>query len=416
MPPSSRVPVRAFWDAALHMTAKNQEMANGQIWKGNGLDSFSTDPNEEAYLSESSNSLQVPQRQREKWKLHLSRKAHSDTSESKVNVMNKFFVSRRVNSLRPRCAIRRSAVLFLLISVVITGCAGISDYWRHTGTVVTGTSALEFAAQEPTVILEGGTFKMWYTCGWAIGNICYATSSDGIKWSAGTVLSSLGGLNHSFVFKNGSTYYFYGANDTSFERFHSADGLTWTRDGSGLLPVNGAGWESREVGNIDVWVAEGIWYALHEARGTKWTIGLATSSDGLTWTEYAGNPVIGGSIIGGCGGPEMHRVGTTYAVWAHCFGLPSDIYLATSTDLHAWTLRPFGQLLRMTPDEGVSSAQGQVADPTLVEVGTNTYLYYSATDTQNPTSTDAMHIKLAISPFSIAQLASGKARPQRSKN
>jgi hypothetical protein len=296
------------------------------------------------------------------------------------------------------------------MSLIFTGCARTSDSWVRMGTVVKGTRTLDYAAQEPTVILDGSTFKMWYTCGWAIGNICYATSSDGVNWSAGTVLSGLGGLDHSFVFRNGSTYYFYGANGTSFQRYHSSNGLIWTLDGAGFLSANGNGWESREVGNIDVWIAEGTWYALYEARGTEWTIGLATSSDGLIWTEYAGNPVLGGGVKGGCGGPEMHMAGTTYAAWVHCGGLPTEIYLATSTDLHAWTIQRYGGLLRMTLDEGVRSRQGQVADATLVEVGTSTYLYYSATDTQYPSSTDAIHIKLATSPFTITELASGNAQ------
>ena len=276
------------------------------------------------------------------------------------------------------------------------------------GTVITGTPTLEYSAQEPTVIIDSGLFKMWYTCGWNIGNTCYATSGDGIHWSAGTVLPDLAPLKHSFVFKNGSTYYFYGSDGTSYERFHSSDGLKWNFDRFGILPVNGNGWESQYAGNIDVWISNGTWYALHEAEGPKWTIGLATSSDGLTWTEYAGNPVIGGSAKGGCSDPEMHRVGNTYAAWVHCGGLPTDIFLATSTDLHTWTIQHFGQLIRMTPDEGVASPQGQVADPTLVEVGTSTYLYYSATKTQYPTSTDSIHIKLAVAPFTLTQLVSGK--------
>jgi hypothetical protein len=322
-------------------------------------------------------------------------------------VIRKLYLSRGVDHAK----LVRSApfdVSCLLVSLLITGCVSPVNWWPRMGTVITGTPALEYSAQEPTVILEDQTFKMWYTCGWTITNICYASSSDGIKWSAGIVLPALGGLNHGFVFKNGSSYYFYGANATSFERFHSSDGLKWTLDGTDILPVNGDGWESRDVGNIDVWVANGTWYALHEARGPKWTIGLASSSDGLTWTEYAGNPVMGGSVKGGCSDPEMHMAGTIYAAWIHCHGLPSDIYLATSTDLHAWKIQPYAGLHRMTSDEGTGTWQGQVADPTLVEVGTSTYLYYSATNTQYPTSKNAIHIKLAISPLTIAQLASGE--------
>lgn len=304
----------------------------------------------------------------------------------------------------------RIAIMFSLVAPVIAGCASVSytSVWQRKGTVVMGTPALEYSAQEPTVILEGGLFKMWYTCGWNLGNTCYATSSDGFNWSAGAVLPALTGLKHSFVFKNDSTYYYYGSDSGEFQRFHSTDGLTWAFDGAGILPVNGNGWESKYSGNINVWISNGIWYALHDAEGTEWNTGLATSADGLHWTEDPRNPVIGGSAKGGCGGPEMHRVGNTYAAWVHCGGQPTDIFLATSTDLRSWTIQRYSELLRITPDEGINSSQGQVADPSLVEVGASTYLYYDATDTQYPSPTDAIHIKLAIAPFTLSQLVSGK--------
>jgi len=319
----------------------------------------------------------------------------------------KWFWCRRGINRKPHCC--GIAVLLLLIVLIAPGCDFVSrTMWQREGTIVTGTVAQEYSAQEPTVLLDGGLFKMWYTCGWNVGNTCYTTSSDGIHWNAGMLLPDLSGLKHTFVFKNDATYYFYGSDGTSFYRFHSSDGLTWKLDGFGILPANGTGWESQYAGNITVWISGGTWYALHEASGNDWTIGLATSSDGLTWTEYAGNPVIGGSVKGGCGGPEMHQTGSTYAAWIHCGGQPTDIFVATSTDLHRWTIQPYAQLYRMTSDEGVSSSQGQVADPSLVEVGTSTYLFYSATNTQYPSATDAIHIKLAIAPFTMTQLVSGK--------
>jgi hypothetical protein len=50
--------------------------------------------------------------------------------------------------------------------------------------------------------------------------------------------------------------------------------------------------------------------------------------------------------------------------------------------------------------------QGQVADPSLVEVNGKVYLYYDATETQVPTAAAAMHLKVAVANMNFATLVS----------
>ena len=263
-------------------------------------------------------------------------------------------------------------------------------------------------------------FRLWFTCGWMQEpGICYATSQDGVRWNRFNDAShpSIRNLYHAFVFLDDRTrmYYAYGvepfAPGAGFDRYHSSDGVVWTLDAKGLLASTGKGWDAQWNGNSFVWIEGSTWYILYEMfSGTVWQIGEATSSDGLTWKQYESNPVLTypGS---GCGGPEMHKIGTTYYVWATCAVrgfLPTNIYRFSSTDLHTWT-RVDGNaagavLSRTTTDEGSESGVGQVADPSIVEVNGSIYMMYGATDTQDPQPDDAMHLKLAVVPLTLAQV------------
>lgn len=286
--------------------------------------------------------------------------------------------------------------------------------WRRQGTIMTGNSGEQWSVQEPSVMYENGTFEMWFTCGWDIENLCYATSTDGINWTRYTPTTPMiTNVAHGFVMKQGSTYYYYAAilpASNNFGRWHSSDKVTWVQDSSTILPSAGTGWEAGQRGNIYVWIEGSTWKALYEALGsdTVWRTGLATSSDGVNWTKYSGNPTIEFGPNGTCGGPEVHNVSGVYYVWEQCSPMsfePSDIYRLQSTDLHTFTRSPSWPVLaRTTPDEGPGLFDGQVADASMVEVNGSTYMFYDATNTQSPSPVSGIHLNLAIAPMTIAQL------------
>jgi GH43 family beta-xylosidase len=272
----------------------------------------------------------------------------------------------------------------------------------------------EYSVQEPSVLYENHTFEMWFTCGWNIEGMCYATSNDGISWNRlNSGLPLISSVAHGFVTKIGDTYYYYGAilpESRTFGRWYSTDRVTWIQDGSGMLPATAKGWEASQRGNISVWQADSTWHALYEALGDDnvWRIGTATSSDGLNWVKSETNPKIALGSRSSCGGPEVHFISGLYYVWVHCSHnrlFPTDIYRFQSLDLETFVLSPFFTVMaRTTPDEGMDKDDGQVADPSIVEVNGRTYMFYDATDTQKPTSNNGIHLKLAVADMSLEKL------------
>src|SRR5882672_95579 len=136
--------------------------------------------------------------------------------------------------------------------------------WNRQGVVLSATRAGdEQSVQEPTVIYEGNAqilsgnvFKMWFTSGWTSTNIGYAESLDAVHWTrlAGNVIA---GYSHGFVFKSGSTYYFYGPRlqGDPFDQETSPDGVVWTKVHSAVLSPGTAGaWDDAGLDNPYVWV------------------------------------------------------------------------------------------------------------------------------------------------------------------
>jgi hypothetical protein len=285
----------------------------------------------------------------------------------------------------------------------------------------------EYSVQEPTVLYEGpsilfgkqqsSVFKMWHTCGWSQGNICYAESTDGshfVRYNGGKPIIS--GTGRSFVLRLGTTYYLFTTqevNGVAWDRYESSDGIQWKLTFPRVLTLGSAPWE-KVCGNIFVWIENSTWYAMYEAGSTDgtWRVGLATSPDGISWTKNATNPVISKPS---CGGPEIHKINGTYYMWAQCSSqtrtIPDDIYRWRSNDLLTWTPEVV-EIRRQTPDEGSpDNDQSQVADPSMVEVNGAVYLYYDATPTQYPNSTGAIHIKVAVAKMNFSSLVKAPSSP-----
>ena len=154
----------------------------------------------------------------------------------------------------------------------------------------------------------------------------------------------------SSFLKVGDTFHqYYHSSLNTICHATSSDGKTWVKDDENnpVLSKSVAGWDRTAVGVPMVWKEGDTWYMLF--RGTpsdqvEDATGLATSSDGITWTKYTNNPVLTGSAgewdENGAEVWGLIKVGATYYVYYECTHktlFKRCIGVATSTDLITWT-------------------------------------------------------------------------------
>jgi predicted GH43/DUF377 family glycosyl hydrolase len=112
--------------------------------------------------------------------------------------------------------------------------------------------------------------------------------------------------------------------------------------GNPILRPQGTGWESLEAFNPGVVRVGGVYHMLY--RGTRPVniseIGAATSTDGIHFNRYAGNPVIGRRVSDESVASEdprlLYRHRTFYAFYTGFDGSSTNINEATSTDAIHW--------------------------------------------------------------------------------
>src|SRR5216683_1708685 len=152
-------------------------------------------------------------------------------------------------------------------------------------------------------LLSGNVYKMWIINNWAattnVGGIYYAESLDGINWTRRSA-AVLTGYTNASVFKFGSTYYMYaqtnaGNGHGTIQVLTSSDGLNWALQSPTQTISQGAAgaWDDQFIYEILVIdVVSGIWYGMYSGAHTgTFHGGLVTSTDGINWMKYAGNPV-----------------------------------------------------------------------------------------------------------------------------
>lgn len=191
-------------------------------------------------------------------------------------------------------------------------------------------------------------YKIFYT-GYNAGlttdeKIHYAYSENGITWtkSASNPVISARRAEDPYVVRVGNTYYLYAEDkeaggENKIRRWSSVDCETWIDEGQISLSDGG------DAQSPVVWLHGDTWYMLYEQYPTAPNdIRLATSSDGLTWTVEASNPVFSAGdtswVTGAIVPDDIIRVGATYYLLYH--GNQSGTVregIAKSANLTAWT-------------------------------------------------------------------------------
>jgi predicted GH43/DUF377 family glycosyl hydrolase len=282
-------------------------------------------------------------------------------------------------------------VPLLLLLALLSGLQGLapkqaraaSDYPSSLSSIslatINGWDSLNVI--DPVVITDSNIYKMWYTGKgldgkWRIG---YATSTDGINWTkyTGNPVLDVGAdstwdsdvVRLNTVTKVGSTYqmWYVGNGHHRIGYATSTDGITWTKyAGNPVLDVGSpSSWDEGVVSFAGVISDSGIykmWYSGGGISGFGGIIrtGYATSTTGITWTKYTSNPVldVGPSAWDGFWASDPHVIsdGVSYKMWYSGLEGPlcsaSEVFrigLATSTDGISWTKSISNPVLDVNP-------------------------------------------------------------------
>ncbi len=262
----------------------------------------------------------------------------------------------------------------------------------------------EQGVYDPSVILDGSTYKMWYRGSASdIGALGYATSTDGVTWvksgSNPILVSGTAGawdasdVSGPTVIKDGSTYkmWYAGKSDSNPDYWYrmaigyatSSDGVTWVKSGSNPVLVAGTAgaWDDYEVSSPTV-IKDGstykMWYT-GTAEAGNMVIGYATSSDGVTWVKSGSNPVVS---VGSAGewdasyvyDPSVTYNGCQYELWYTGSRDITAIGYATSTDGVAWVKSGSNPVL--TTGLEADWDYSRVDQPDVLQNGTTYYMWY----------------------------------------
>ncbi|HSZ42538.1 MAG TPA: hypothetical protein VK817_21460 [Trebonia sp.] len=177
-----------------------------------------------------------------------------------------------------------------------------------------------------------------------------------------------------------------------FNRYSDPQSMPY--QGNPLISPHGDGWEAAATYNPGVVYSDGTYKMLYRGQATDGgasQIGYATSTDGVHFTEYSGNPVINDSVPHGSSGVEDPRLyqlnGTYYTFFTGYSGGQIDIDKAYSTDMVHWT--------QVGPVEENDKDAAVVASPQGVPVKINGQyvMYYGqgGNGTYIAYSTDLLH-------------------------
>ena len=226
----------------------------------------------------------------------------------------------------------------LAFAIVLTGCGRYADFALPAPEAAGPRAPFTWEARPEPVILHGdssdvlnpsvvrfhGVYwnlfsefdgKTWHTSA--------ATSSDGLAWTRlGRVLSPQG-WEGSYIAANGSALvvgeeilYWYEAGDPfRIALARSRDGKNWTRHGEPVVRLGPPGsFDESDVADPYVIRAGERFYLFYlgQDRARRQRLGIARSSDGITWEKLRSNPIL---ELGATGSFDEAGLGEP-AVWS----------------------------------------------------------------------------------------------------
>jgi len=294
--------------------------------------------------------------------------------------------------------------LFLIASPVLAAVPFVQSasnpvVWAQSAWEGYEASVSDGKVGAPCVMLEAGTYKMWYSSVNTNGNprIGYATSGDGLIWNkVGEIMS--GGNGNWDGYGVGSPSVIFDTTDNRYKMWYTAianspmrpsigyatslDGIGWT--GFTQVMQAGIGWESWGVSLPSV-IKDGVvfkmWYTGHTGYFPG-QIGYATSANGTNWINR--QSVLTGDTWdnGGVFGCSVKKVGSSYIMYysgdASGGSFEPRIGRADSANGTFWNKSGDNPVLG-AGSTGTWEEKG-VAAPTFIIVNGNTEMWYTGAD------------------------------------
>ena len=297
----------------------------------------------------------------------------------------------------------RTVTLTVAPAASPTTPAGSSNWTRKTTTAVLGPSSSgwdSYLVGSPSVAMSGSTYLMYYegvnttTDAHAIG---VATSTDGVNWtkSSAPVVQAASGawdateVRYPAVINNNGSFLmiFQGTGTgTALGLATSTDGMHWTQHSGAVF--TGAGVVSAYVPGSLLYVS-GQYLLFYTADGA---VGSMTSPDGVNWTDNGAVFAPNGNGVT-FSRPAVTYDGTKYRMWytriADANGgtaATSGLYTVTigyadSADGKTWTT--YGNPVLTSGAAGEWDRPG-VGDAAVIENGTSFQMWYAGGREQLP--------------------------------
>jgi predicted GH43/DUF377 family glycosyl hydrolase len=257
------------------------------------------------------------------------------------------------------------------------------------------------SVSSPDVLHDGTIYRMFYTgydgdhskIGYAMGLMQsdppHIDQTDWVKYPAHTDLESP--VSHPSALFSEDTYHLWYVREHEAQRSicyaQSSNGVTWENyPGNPVLRDGiGADWDGEFVSQPSV-LYDGagyhMWYAAYD--GTSLRIGHATSSDGAVWNKHAGNPVLdvgasGAWDAGGVSNPSVLVDGGQYHMWYSGYD-GTTMQIGYATSSDGVVWNKHAENPRL--DVGASGAwdNSGVSSPDVLDNGGVYHMWYSGSD------------------------------------
>ncbi len=279
-----------------------------------------------------------------------------------------------------------------------------TDYAGNPVLVLSGGSYDPRGVMQPSVFATNEAYEMvYYNVNQTLktSSLGIATSGDGISWTrpkTTPIVEPGGDGTWDFAFvgcgpviSTDGTYrlYYHGFSDINSNwnvgLATSTDASTWTKSGSPVLQGT-SGWEF-QVGAGGVVRIDSLYFMYYVGRNLpNYAIGLATSSDGTTWSKYAGNPILTATEswegIGVSNPSVIYDGGEFKMVYMNAGGSTTAFGMATSSDGIHWVKSGDNPVFSRSMSHN-NWAYTEIAYPSLRRVNGQLRIYYSGYDARS---------------------------------